>query len=91
MRLSRAEPPASLPPPLVVPAECRVLPVEPQEVQAPILPELPATTAPEYLRVRTQRAELAGLYFQGERDVWRDAYETNAATQRVCATWAREH
>lgn len=78
-------------PPLVIPAECRVLPVEPAQVEAPLLPELPATAAPEYLTRRTQRAELAGLFYQGQRNAIQEAYETNAATQRTCAAWAREH
>lgn len=90
--MSRERPAVEVaPPPLVIPAECRVDPVAPVETDPPVLPALPAVTSPEYLTRRTQRAELAGLFFQGERDAIREAYDTNAATQRVCAQWAREH
>lgn len=77
--------------PLVIPAECRVDPVGPEPVDAPVLPDLPPANAPTYLAVRTQRAELAGLYFQGERDAERVARVTNSETQAACAAWAREH
>lgn len=79
------------PPPLTIPAACGLLPVEPQAVDEPTLPPLPASTAPGYLATRTQRAELAGLFFQGQRDAYEGAYNTNAASQRLCAAWAREH
>ena len=88
-------------PPLVVIAECKVEPVEPGAVDEPPMPpplERPAGTVSDhpadwfaYVDRRRERAELAGLYFQGERDAVREAYETNAATQRVCAAWAKEH
>ena len=88
-----------MPPPLVLIPECRVEPVEPGTVEMPPLPDLlprPASNAPAsaflaYDDSRRERAELAGLYYQSDRDAVRQAYDTNAATQRVCAAWAREH
>lgn len=78
-------------PPLTIASECLLNPVAPQAVDEPALPPLPASTAPGYLATRTQRAELAGLFFQGQRDAYAGAYNTNAASQRLCAAWAREH
>lgn len=75
--------------PLMIASECRLNPVEPVTVDEPILPALPDATAPSYLPVRTQRAELAGLFFQGQRDAEREARIANARTQAVCAAWAR--
>ena len=90
-----------MPPPVVVPADCRVDPVEPGTVAEPPMPpalERPAGTVTDhpadwfaYVDRRRERAELAGLFYQGQRDATEQAYETNAATQRVCAAWAREH
>lgn len=80
-----------------IPSECRVDPVEPQPLAQPELPPLPAppaaTATPAqafpYYVIRTQRAEIAGLYFQNELSEVREAFDANAATQRACATWAR--
>lgn len=91
-----SRPPA--PPPVVIPAECGLDPVEPEPVDPvtlPALPPAPGATAAvveivNYWRTRGQRAELAGLHFMGERNAFRAAWETNAATQRVCAAWARD-
>lgn len=101
LQLTRAHPAPPMAPPLVVAAECKVEPVEPGPVDEPPMPpalERPAGTVTDhpadwfaYVDRRRERAELAGLYFQGERDAVREAYETNAATQRVCATWAKQH
>lgn len=74
---------------VVIPAECRVDPVEPMAIDPPLLPALPAASDPAYLATRTQRAELAGLHFQAERDEERNARMTNAGAQSVCAQWAR--
>lgn len=76
-------------PRVTIPAECRVDPVEPDAVDPPALPALPPETDPAYLATRTQRAELAGLHFQAERDEERETRVTNAAAQHVCAAWAR--
>lgn len=87
--LREAPAPVEIAPRIVIPAECRIDPVEPMAVDPPVLPELPATTDPAYLAIRTQRAELAGLFFQGERDAEKDARIENAVTQAICASWAR--
>jgi hypothetical protein len=42
-----------------------------------------------YYIVRTQRAEIAGLFFQNNLTEEREARLANAETQRQCATWAR--
>lgn len=74
---------------MAIPPECRLDPVAPEPVDEPALPPLPASNAPSYLAVRTQRAELAGLYFQGVAGAERDARVTNAETQAACARWAK--
>lgn len=42
-----------------------------------------------YIDRRRERAELAGLFFQGERDAYQDAYEMTAEQMRQCNAWAR--
>lgn len=74
---------------IAIPAECRLDPLAPAEVAEPTLPPLPVANAPDYLVVRTKRAEAAGLFFQGQRDAERDARVTNAETQKVCSAWAK--
>lgn len=37
---------------------------------------------------RRERAELAGLFFQGERDAFSQAYELTAEQMRQCNAWA---
>lgn len=88
MGLTRAAP-VVVTPTVVVPAECRLGPVEPVEVDPAILPALPAPTDPLYLPVRTQRAEIAAVKAIEQRDAERDARMTNAVTQGICAQWAR--
>ena len=81
----------------VVPADCRLDPVEPEPLAEPELPPLPArpganataVQALPYYTIRTQRAEAAGLYFQGVVERERFARVTNADNQRACAAWAR--
>lgn len=81
----------------VIPASCRVDPTEPQPLPQPELPPLPARPASDALSsgllahfiVRTQRAEIAGLYFQNELAEERETRAANAATQADCAAWAR--
>lgn len=76
-------------------------PVEAAPVEPPPMPdaiERPAGTPNAqnydvwlaYEHRRRERAELAGLFFQGERDSYRAAWEMNADTQTRCAEWARE-
>lgn len=81
----------------VIPAECRLDPAEPQPMPQPELPPLPPRPATDalstgllsYYIVRTQRAEIAGLYFQNELTEERETREANAATQSACAAWAK--
>lgn len=89
------------PPPLVIAPACLIDPVAPGTVAEPPMPpplERPAGAFADhpadwyaYDDRRRERAELAGLFFQGERDAIAEAYETNAATQRACVAWAKEH
>lgn len=81
----------------VIPATCLVDPTEPDPLAEPELPPLPPRPATDalsaallsYYVVRTQRAEIAGLFFQNQRDEERDARETNAAAQAGCVAWAK--
>lgn len=75
----------------MIPPECQLTPADPEPVDTVLLPALPAETAPDYLAIRTKRAELAGLYYQGQRDVEKTAREKNAAPQLKCAEWAKTH
>lgn len=85
---------------VVVSPACLVGPVDAQPVEAPPMPPLierPAgqpsgQTYPAWLTYearRRERAELAGLFFEGERNAYRAAWEMNAETQRQCQAWAR--
>lgn len=85
----RAPSPIVVTPQIVVPSECGVHPVDPMAVDPAVLPELPATAAPTYLAVRTQRAEIAAVKAIEQRDAERDARMTNAVPQAICASWAR--
>ena len=89
--LPRVNPAPPQPPPLVLPAECSLEPTEPVPVTPPTLPTLPDARASTYWPLRAQRAELAGLSLQAQRDAERDARVTNAQAQHVCADWARSH
>lgn len=42
-----------------------------------------------YIDRRRERAELAGLYFQGMRDAYEDAYDMTAEQLVQCNGWAR--
>lgn len=98
-RLRMTEQPPEAPPLVISPA-CLVGPVEPSPVEEPPLPEPfirpagepNAANWPEwmaYVDRRRERAELAGLYFQGERDAEQNARTMNADTQTRCRDWAR--
>jgi len=87
-------------PPLVISPACLVGPVEPNPVDAPPMPDAIERPAGEptaanwpawmaYVDRRRERAELAGLYYQGERNAEEDARVMNADTQTRCAEWAR--
>ena len=81
----------------VIPSVCLVDPAEPSSLAEPDLPPLPARPETDaltsgllsYYIVRTQRAEIAGLFFQNELAEERETREANAATQRDCTAWAR--
>lgn len=86
--------------PLVISPACLVGPVEAAPVEEPPMPEpierpagqASAQSYPAWLAYearRRERAELAGLFYQGERDALRSAYEMNADTQSRCRDWAR--
>jgi len=75
--------------------------VEAQPIEEPPMPapiERPAgqptasnwTQWLAYIDRRRERAELAGLFYQGERDSYRNAYELNAETQTQCMSWAKD-
>lgn len=80
--------------PVVIAAECGLLPVEPEPVAQEVLPPEPAVADWRYASngdwaIRARRAELAGIQLEGERDAEREARLTNAGRQTVCANWAR--
>jgi hypothetical protein len=89
--------PAPVVAPVVYPASCLADPVEPHPVEEPPMPEaLPrpaGNAAPEafvaYATRRMERAELAGLFFQGERDAFKQAYDLTAEQLRQCVTFVR--
>jgi hypothetical protein len=77
-------------------------PVDPDPTDAPPMPpELerplgqptaanwPAWMA--YIDRRRERAELAGLYYQGERDSYEHAYGLTAEQMRQCNAWSVAH
>lgn len=80
-----------------LPAECRLDPASPDPLAEPELPPLPPRPASDalsaglltYYVVRTQRAEIAGLYFQNQATEERETRETNAGPQRICAAAVR--
>ena len=74
---------------VVVPAECRLDPVEPVSVDEPrLLPERGVPVV-EASRNALANARLAFLFWQQKESAVREAYNTNAETQRACARWAR--
>lgn len=98
MRVFRDDPAPNVPAIVIAPA-CFSEPVLPQEVTPPPMP--PAIERPvgepsarsyvewlTYEHRRRERAELAGLHFQGERNAYRDAYNDTAAQLDACRAWA---
>lgn len=75
--------------PVVVPAECRVEPVEPRETSEPALLPENVTSPVEATRNQLANARLAFLFWQDRASALEEAYDVNAATQRRCAAWAR--
>lgn len=64
--------------------------MEPVAVDPAVLLPLPAQTDPTYTATRARNAELAATQAIQERNAERDARMTNAVTQGICASWARE-
>lgn len=75
--------------PVLIPAECRVEPVEPRETSEPTLLPENVTSPVEATRNQLANARLAFLFWQDRANAVEEAYDVNAATQRACATWAR--
>lgn len=75
--------------PVVAPAECRLLPIEPRETEQPALLPEDVTSAAELSRNQLANSRLAFLYWQDRAGALEEAYDVNAASQRVCAQWAR--
>lgn len=44
-----------------------------------------------YIDRRRERAELAGLFFEGQRDAVKTANDLNTEQMRQCNAWAGEH
>lgn len=93
--------PPTLPEPLVVSPACLAPPVEAHPVEVPPMPAAIERPAGEpnaanwsawltYVDRRRERAELAGLFYQGERNSYEHAYEMTAEQLRQCNGWARE-
>lgn len=98
MRVFRDDPAPDIPAIVIAPA-CLSEPVAPAEVTPPPMPppferpagEPSARSYVEWLRYehrRRERAELAGLHFQGERNSYRDAYNDTATQMNDCRAWA---
>lgn len=87
----RTEPPLPVvvqAPPPVVPAECRLGPVERRAVDEPVL--APEAGPPEVLaRNALANARLAFTYWRERATVAEEQADINAGTQRACASWAR--
>lgn len=75
--------------PVIIPAECRVEPVEPRATDEPTLLPENVTSPIEANRNQLANARLAFLFWQDRASALAEAYDVNAATQRACATWAR--
>lgn len=101
-RLFRDDPAPQAAPPLVFPPACLADHVTPAEVIPPPMPETIVRPAGEpsarawvdwlrYEARRRERAELAGLHYQGERNAYRDAYGDTAAQLEECVTFSRAH
>ena len=75
--------------PVIVPAECRLDPVEPRATDEPTLLPENVTSPVEANRNQLANARLAFLYWQDRSSAVEEAYDVNAAAQRACASWAR--
>lgn len=101
-RLYRSDPAPPLPQPLVISTACLADNVEPAVIEPPPIPpaierpagEPNATNYPGWLTYvdrRRERAELAGLFYQGERNAIRDAYNDTDIQHDECRAWAEQH
>lgn len=99
-RIGIAEPAPPERHPLVVSPACLAPPVEAQEVTPPPMPDAIERPAGEpnaanwrdwliYVDRRRERAELAGLHFQGEANSFENANEMNSEQLTQCNAWAR--
>lgn len=86
--LTREPPPVVVQQTVVIPAECRLDPVEPREVVEPVLaPEVGDAAA--LSAARLINAQVAFLFWRDRANAAQEAYETNAGPQAACAAWAR--
>lgn len=75
--------------PVLIPAECRVDPIEPRETVEPTLLPENVTSPVEATRNQLANARLAFLFWQDRASALEEALDVNGATQRACASWAR--
>ena len=75
--------------PVIIPAECRVEPVDPRATDEPTLLPENVTSPIEANRNQLANARLAFLFWQDRASALEEAYDVNASTQRACASWAR--
>lgn len=75
--------------PVLIPAECRVDPIEPRETIEPSLLPENVTSPVEATRNQLANARLAFLFWQDRASALEEALDVNSATQRACASWAR--
>lgn len=98
--LLRISQPPPRPEPLVVSPACLAPPVAAGAVDPPPMPEEIVRPAGEptaqtwrdwmaYVDRRRERAELAGLFFQGKADAEENANNLNSEQLRQCNAWAR--
>lgn len=75
--------------PVLIPAECRVDPIEPRPTDEPTLLPENVTSPVEATRNQLANARLAFLFWQDRASALEEALDVNSATQRACASWAR--
>ena len=75
---------------VVIPAECRVDPIEPRPTDEPTLLPENVTSPVDATRNQLANARLAFLFWQDRASALEEAYDVNASTQRHCADWARD-
>lgn len=75
--------------PVIVPAECRLDPIEPRATDEPTLLPENVTSPVEATRNQLANARLAFLFWQDRASALEEALDVNGATQRACASWAR--